>query len=389
MDPSRTRETARRMTAGRAVLLKEYPFFGCLLMRLCLSCDSCGTACTDGTRLIFDPDFADRLSDGELRFVMLHEALHCALRHCFRSKGLHPPLYNIACDIVVNSTILQMQGLKSFRIDGEEPIHTAPDGKEGHLYHAEQVYKMLLREHSAGGDGLPSGRGCDRHDLWGAISNSAALEDAWDGYLQEAGRAWGDTTGLPPQLRRLVDSLQHRSQVDWRQVLHDFLQHDRFDYSFCPPDRRFADSGFFFPAFHPDEENGSAGSLWLCIDTSASISAEELTIALWEVEDSMRQAGLTGWISYFDSEITPPEAFETAEDLRAIPPKGGGGTSFHVIFRCLQEQMSDDPPRAILIFTDGYADCPPETAALEVPVLWVLHRNGKNTMPWGQVVKIS
>lgn len=123
MNETKVKHTIKRMTEERALLIKNNPFFGHLSMGLQLACAPCQTACTDGSRLIFDPAFAEKLSDQELQFVILHEVLHCVFRHCIRGKGLHSELYNIACDIVVNSTILAMWGLDSMMIAGEEAMH--------------------------------------------------------------------------------------------------------------------------------------------------------------------------------------------------------------------------------------------------------------------------
>ena len=52
-----------------------------------------------------------------------------------------------------------------------------------------------------------------------------------------------------------------------------------------------------------------------------------------EILDAMRQAGLKGSISFFDSNITDPEPFESENDLKDLTAQSGGGTSFHIIFR--------------------------------------------------------
>lgn len=69
-------ETLKRMSAVRAELLNECPFFGRLLLHLILAATDCGTACTDMVYLAMDPDFAASLSDEEIKFVMLHEVMH-------------------------------------------------------------------------------------------------------------------------------------------------------------------------------------------------------------------------------------------------------------------------------------------------------------------------
>ena len=125
------REISRRLSESRSCLLARYPFFGHLLLRMPFGLADCETAYTDMQRIVFDPDFAMRLPPQELQFVMLHELMHCVLRHCIRAAGFQPELFNIACDIVVNSFILEAIRADTFQIDGSEVMHLAPDGTEG------------------------------------------------------------------------------------------------------------------------------------------------------------------------------------------------------------------------------------------------------------------
>lgn len=408
MDEMKVKNTVRRMTEERALLIKNNPFFGHLSMGLQLACAPCKTACTDGSRLIFDPAFAEKLSDQELQFVILHEVLHCVFRHCIRGKGLHSVLYNIACDIVVNSTILAMWGQESMMIAGEKAMHLAPDGKEGREYNAEEIYQMLIHQNhtnrisqmqTAQNNANKSSQmqtdnegfeksSFDRHDIWQGICDKAQLQDNWNRKIQSAFRQCGDSTGMPQQVRTIVQDIARRSGLNWKQLLHDFLQSDTYDYNFLPPDRRYAFSDFYLPAYNMDEEHQTADDIWVCIDTSGSVTGEELTCTMAEILDAMRQAGLKGRISFFDSNITEPEPFEFENDLKNLTAQGGGGTSFHIIFRYLKEKLYPDLPRAILIFTDGYARFPEQKAALDVPVLWLICKGGNADVPWGQVIQL-
>lgn len=418
MDEMKVKNTVRRMTEERALLIKNNPFFGHLSMGLQLACAPCKTACTDGSRLIFDPAFAEKLSDQELQFVILHEVLHCVFRHCIRGKGLHSVLYNIACDIVVNSTILAMWGQESMMIAGEKAMHLAPDGKEGREYNAEEIYQMLIHQNHTNGiyqmqtdqnnankssqmqtnqnppasmqtdnEGFEKSS-FDRHDIWQGICDKAQLQDNWNRKIQSAFRQCGDSTGMPQQVRTIVQDIARRSGLNWKQLLHDFLQSDTYDYNFLPPDCRYAFSDFYLPAYNMDEEHQTADDIWICIDTSGSVTGEELTCTMAEILDAMRQAGLKGRISFFDSNITEPEPFEFENDLKNLTAQGGGGTSFHIIFRYLKEKLYPDLPRAILIFTDGYARFPEQKAALDVPVLWLICKGGNADVPWGQVIQL-
>lgn len=442
MDKSKMAVTAKRMAQARTALLMDNPFFGYLSLRLQLACAPCGTACTDGRRLIFDPEFAEKLTtDREMQFVVLHEILHCALEHITRRGSRDRKLYNLACDIVVNSTILHMWGLTTLRVADFEPPHLAPDGIEGREYNAEEVYDMLLQNASGSipgnpGSGTPTGnsqgrpdsgnpRGnnqskpgpgnstgnsqgrpdsgnspgsssgsqLDNHDIWDAIRDESALRDAWNSNILQASRQCGQgasTEDIPPYARKIIDRLLQRTKEDWKQILHDFLQYDVYDYSFIPPDRRFSDGDFFLPAYNITEDDGSAKDLWVCIDTSGSISDKQLREVLSEVQDAMRQAGLSGSVSFFDTHITDPVPFSTEEEFREIVPTGGGGTDFHIIFQYLQEKIYPQLPRAILIFTDGYVwSWPDEADALEVPVLWLIKKGCNTDAPWGRVAELQ
>lgn len=393
MDQMKKAVTARRMAEARATLIRDYPFFGHLSMGLQLACAPCETACTDGERLIFDPEFAEKLTTGRgMEFVVLHEILHIVLGHCTRGGARDEKLFNLACDIVVNSTILQMWGLNTFLVAGAEPIHLTPKGDEGRNYSAEEVYEMLPKSSggnvgstfSAGGNGT-----LDRHDVWKGIRDTSRVQDTWTMRIRNAVRACQDMPGMSPVQRKLVEKLNSLSRTDWRQLLHDFIQHDTYDYTFLPPDRRFSDRDFFLPAFNVNEDQGSARDLWVCVDTSGSVSDEELNEAMSEVRDAMRQVSLTGAISYFDTDITEPRSFDTEDELEKIIPEGGGGTSFQVIFHYLKEHLSMDLPKAILIFSDGYV-CrwPKEEDALGVPVLWLISKGGNTDVPWGTVAEL-
>ncbi|MDO5132250.1 MAG: VWA-like domain-containing protein [Eubacteriales bacterium] len=404
MDPAKMNLILKKMTDARAILIKENPFFGHLAMGLQLACAPCGTACTDGSRLIFDPDFAAKLSGMEMQFVILHEVLHCVLNHCTRGRNLNPCIFNIAADIVVNSTILDMWDKKTVFIAGEEAMHLAPDGREGCRYTAEEIYQMLLqadnnnrnkgpgrKENGAqAGRDHPGASSFDRHDLWQGIADRTRLQQEWDGKIMRAAEACGDSClGMPRNIQKTVQALTKKAGLDWKQLLHDFIQYDLYDYTFLPPDRRYAHTGFYLPAYNPDEENGSPQDIWICVDASGSISGKELSSAMTEIQDALRQTGLKGSISFFDCGITAPVPFETEQEIKRMTPAGGGGTSFRIIFDYMRAKMSENLPKAVLIITDGYALWPAEEAAMGIPVLWLIHGTSSAKVPWGREVRID
>lgn len=404
--------TLKRMTDARAMILKENPFFGRLALGLTLATAQCDTACTDGERLIFDSKFAERLSDKEMQFVILHEIMHCVLNHCFRSKSLNNLLFNIACDIVVNSIILEMWGIDSFIVDGEEAMHLTPNKKEGRLYNAEEVYHMLLSdgssisdqksqgsktshdnsnisEASCGNDlsKLPSGQ-FDRHDIWNGIVDNERLKDVWNKKINTTAKQLGNSIECPQHIRDIMDRLKAGVSIDWKEILHSFLQFDDYDYYFNPPDSRYSASDLILPSYSINYDEFTVNSVFICIDTSGSVSDDELAGTMSEIRDALIQANLTGRISFFDSRITDPVPLEGIMDYGKLLPKGGGGTNYHSIFNYIRENMIKSLPTAVIIFTDGYADWPSEEETLGVPVLWMISKGGRTNAPFGKVCKL-
>ena len=386
MDKNELRDLTGRLITVRTRLLSTHPFFGRLLLHMKFGFAECSTAFTDMKRIVFDPEFAKALSDDELRFVMLHEVMHCALHHCTRGRTLRPFLYNVACDIVVNSLIMETLGVSEFTIDGEEAMHRVPNGKEGRLFCAEEVYDMLNKASEKELENILGAGGIDSHSIWEQIEGSFT-DDEWDQFVAEAAKRAGSSTGIPNGLKRYLKDITHTPKTNWRQLLHDFIQHDRSDYSYLVPDRRFQD-GFILPSFREDMSGECVDRLWFLVDTSGSVSETALAEAFCEIRDALEQIDeLSGELSFFDTKVSRPTPFSSVGELLRINPIGGGGTSFEAIFNAMDGFFEDELPRAILIMTDGYAAFPDEDAARGVPVLWIIIDSDVDA-PWGECIHI-
>ncbi len=386
MDKALLRQTALKISKVRAKVLCENPFFGRLLMHLPISFSDCETAYTDMEKIVFGVEFSTRLSEKETEFVLLHELMHCVLKHCTRGKGKLQLLYNIACDIVVNSVLLEAMGESEITVDGCKLMHTVPDGTEGSLYTAEEVYFMLRKEAE---DYLGTLNGTlDSHDEWSLIDNEDMFEDKWDRNLRSASSS-DKGSGIPEYIRRQVKIAFDRQKIPWRQLLSDFIKHDRSDYEFIPPDRRFQGE-FILPSFNENVYGEKVEKLWFLVDTSGSVSQEILGEALSEIASAINQVDrLCGYLSFFDTEVSEPKEFSSVRELEEITPIGGGGTSFYVIFRALGKYFEDDDrPSAVFILTDGYAPFPDEEIAMGIPVFWIII-DSKQEPPFGECIYIE
>lgn len=406
LSSEKRREYVKRILLSRMRILCNNGFYGLLLMHMDFAIDTgCETACTDGRKIYFGPSFLNNLDDDELDFIMMHEVMHCALQHCIRGKDYDQEAFNIACDIVVNSNILESNkgNIKSITLKKYgESMHVAPDGEEGRLYTAEEVYAMLPVKGKkkgasgmmgSGGNGGGNGSGnWDDHSKWGTADEDGSLKDEWSKNLLDASEAIeirdpSNKRGLIPLCADRIIKELRKPQTDWRTILNDFVQEEITDYSFTPPDRRFDESPFFLPDYNEKDE--TVKDILFMIDTSGSMSDEAITAVYSEIKGAIDQFNgyLQGWLGFFDAEVVEPKPFSSEEEFRIIRPKGGGGTRFDIIFKYVEKHL-DTLPASIIIMTDGYCNFPKEEEAMEIPVLWLLVTDDVNP-PWGKVARIK
>lgn len=387
MDQNQLRQTASRLIESRKEILSNYPFFGRLLLRLPFGFADCKTAYTDMRRIVFDPAFASRLDDEALLFVLMHEVMHCVLKHCVRGKGKLHLLYNIACDIVVNSIILEALGLETISIDGEEPMHLTPKGDEGRNYNAEEIYVMLMSKTPKEIATLYGENNLDDHGAWDDLPSDSLVSDIWDTYMKEQEKGAGIGTGIPNSIERYVREVYRTPKISWKQILNDYIKHNRYDYSFSTPDKRFSDD-ILLPSFCEDMDGAKIEKILFFVDTSGSVCGEALSEAYGEIKDAIEQLdSMSGIIHFFDTAVSEGFPFESVEDVNKIKPVGGGGTDFIKVFRFMKENYEDDPPSVIVVITDGMADFPDESDAMGIPVIWLIVDSHVDS-PWGECLHV-
>ena len=427
------RALGRRLVAARGRILAEHGFYGLLLMHMRFAVgDELDTAWVSSDTITFNPEFSDKLSASELCFVLEHEVLHAALGHLERQGARDQFLWNLACDIVVNSNIKHSNGDDpmsiTLRCGHGESYHLAPNGEEGWHYSADEVYEMLLRnkdvrkkvaieqdpgekDDGPGGanaqgtgdatsDAVAAAKACGRGSRWdwhivddgSDPATEADLHDTWAQRLASAResisvRDPSNQRGLVPACaERRLEELKGAS-ADWRLLLDEFVQEDVCDYSFTSPDRRFPDSPFVLPGF--TEADTIVRDVLFMVDTSGSVSDAALATAFGEVKSAIEQfeRRLCGWLGFFDAMPYEPARFEDVADLDSIKPKGGGGTRFEVVFEGVDRWLEAEDLSCIVILTDGYAPCPAPSVTRGVPVLWLIEGEGP-TPPWGKVARV-
>ncbi|MCF0135770.1 MAG: hypothetical protein HUJ69_05045 [Lachnospiraceae bacterium] len=406
---------------------------------------------TNGSIIYLDPDWFLKLKPESADFILAHQLMHIRLGHICRSLLYRGDRYHLAADIVANAGLGllgweqdKLPGLGTIyretfypRISGqeltaEEALRFVPFDPDKMPERTRLTYRIdsdfgwgrrddpysfgtliLSPEDGDPPDLLPlntKGKG-NRKLLYFFENNQSisgdearnaperrdvAPEDTHAGTWEHM--AVGDLEQLRQEKREHDRREEHSgetrswkrinsSQVDWRSLLNFYAREEVGDYSFTPPDRRYADSDWFLPDFN--EQTERPRKVLFMVDASGSVDEECLSLAREEICQALAQSGgkLAGLLAFFDVKVYGPMPIQTSEELTAVIPRGGGGTDFGCIFRYVKEQMQEDPPVSIVVFTDGDGHFPPETEAGETPVLW-LFTSEKAVAPWGRYVRI-
>lgn len=341
------------------------------------------TACTDGKNELYNRAFADKLSDAELRFVLLHEVYHKMYRHLTTWQHLwreNPQLANAAMDYVINIQLKDSDPDARF-------IRMPECGLVDEKYRSwdtARVYNDLKKNPPQGGKGggkgkggskeVPGSDGFDEHDWESAQEMSEAeqrdLSDLIDRAIQQ-GALQAGKTGAHVN-RDLLDLT--RPKVNWREVLRQFVKtiSSGRDYStWSRPNRRYLGSGYYMPSSISE----TMGDIVVGVDTSGSIGAKELSAFISEVqgvceETKPANVHLVYWGHQIDGvEVYPRDELSTL--AASTKPMGGGGTDVN----CLAEYVKEKglTPEAIVVLTDGYLGG--GWGTWNAPVLWGIINN--------------
>ena len=170
----------------------------------------------------------------------------------------------------------------------------------------------------------------------------------------------GDT---PDFLERYVEAAI-APKINWRSILKKYLiKESQREYSFAHPDRRFlsrrnsdgSQQVFAGPFKSP---NGNLDNIKICVDTSGSISPEDIGTALAQVKDLLKQYKATAELVYWDTRVRAVYPFKDVKELLDKKPMGGGGTDANCIFDYFlnnddYKKRRKQQPSLILVFTDG------------------------------------
>lgn len=416
--------TQLRIDRARWWALSNQPFYGALAMNLPDVMDqSIQTAHTNGREITWNPAFVDKLTDEELRFVLLHETLHCAHQHMWRlpfdKRG------NEAGDHEINLTLKTIAGVKMPDDGLADPQYAdmacedilgrlpkpQPEPDDGGGTDDESEDQDDESGSSSGGSdgGSDSGSGDDQSqqggddgtagdscgsftappddstgDAQAEAQASQELRDAWEGRVMQAAQAQqalgvGD---VPADLQRILDKIRHQS-VDWRREMSDFVKDamsQRNDWSRSA--RRHAWQSVIYPRKRTDD----VGTVIFARDTSGSI--DDTTCAAYTslISDCVSEMGCRGLVVDCDTKIQAEYEVNGWEEC-PLTAKGGGGTRFQPVFDKADEMVAAGEQVAGVVYLTDLASYDLDTIMSEIPTLWLA--TVEREVPFGRTVLVE
>jgi predicted metal-dependent peptidase len=266
-----------------------------------------------------NPSFCDQLSDKQLTFVLAHEIMHLLLFHFGRRMNRKPFRWNRAADRAINFGLVQI-GLEM------PPMGLLPTDPAHNEYTTEELYEV--EEEQPGDDGQAS-----LGKMPGATGGCGVLppqggdgdgdDDGAEGEAPEDGAAFPSTAESARTWRQLAHSAEQNarsagdcsgdllarvlrvppSKVAWTAVLRNacaraIAERGNDDVSWQRRNRRSFAGDFILPGGIT-----SKALVAVAVDTSGSVSDEDLEQALSEVEAISRATGVAIFLVTHDAEV--------------------------------------------------------------------------------------
>ena len=393
-----------KITKARASLVLTAPFFASLALRMNLVADAtCDTMWVDGHAMGYNPAFIAPLPLEQVKGLICHEVMHIACHHNTRRGERDFQNWNIACDYAIDPIVKNAGFVQPW--ESINPTY--------HNWEAEKIFKDLLQRRQdnnrEGGKDGAAGQDSPAQDnknnnaqtdkqpkcSFGEVRDypgknggkaSAAekrqAEQEQKIAVKQAAQIAKAQGTLPQSLERLINEITE-PKIPWREVLARFLTEPaRNDYSWQMPNRRFIHQGLYLPEL----KNPELGLIALLVDTSGSISQQDLNQFAAEMHSLLAAYKTELMVIYVDAAVQGVEFIASDNTDMNLELKGGGGTDYRPGFDWLHEQ--GHMPTAAVYLTDGYCNSFPHEP--DFPTLWVLtQKSDYFKPPFGEMLVIN
>ena len=352
-------------------LLRKLPFYGDIVLKLGFhEKKEIPTACTDGKNIYYNPLFFEKLTEGQRNYILMHEIFHVILMHPYRGNGKNPRVWNTACDMVVNYMCDKMESY--FKLLVKIPYERPDEGIFSYIMDTEiveNIYSRLLKEYEKNNGASKLIINSYRSVIEGRYKYNIDVEidiDASDDLIftlneddevfmkeiikEAALKAQGGDGSyfVPEQVYELTES----KTIKWQKLLKDMLQTDvSDDVSYTTPERKYIHMDLILPGHGPTDDK--LEEIWAFVDSSGSISKDELSQFLTQLHRIVKEFGCITNICYWDTEVTDTYLkIKTEKDILKCTPKHSGGTDINCVYEWIRDNKVK--PDVMLILTDGY-----------------------------------
>lgn len=387
---------SERITKAKIWLLTKRPWFGQLSCYLnMIENKLVSTAGVDlRGNLYYNPEWCDKLSDRQLRGLLCHEVLHLALQHIPRCGGRKPLQWNIAADLKVNMEIMADNNMElppnaiqpghhsdTYRYDGGKITDVAEKSAEN----CYQIIRKSMKKPpttdmdlilSNSGDPDADQKLEDKGIKPIKASQTASLGRDWQSRVYSASQmAKGD---MPAGVARELFKLEH-SELPWQSIIKQRLRKLAVKHSWKKPSKRY------FPWYFPGRTKNKGVKLVAVIDTSGSMSKEQITKALSELYGLMRAFNfLELFVLDCDAKAYEGKKVQIHE-LSKLLLQGGGGTDFRPAFKWVKKEFNDDID-SLIFFTDLFGDFPKTIPPYET--FWATDTKD-HKVPFGRLLRLE
>jgi len=369
-------EVERKVGKAKALLILDHPFFGTAVSKRPIQyTNAVPTAGMSATgQMVLNPAFIEPLTVKNIMFLMAHEAMHYMLAHALRRKHRDHRAWNVACDKVINDTLIDAN-VGEF-IEGGVTLHDARN------YASEELYDENDDDMGSGGIGQDVGDPTDENGKPLDESQVHQLEAQAKIDAIQSAKAAKASGKLPASIERMVDEMVNVT-TPWHEKLERYMTSKVKDgYSWNRPNRRFIGQGTYLPG---TDYVARMGELVIAVDTSGSLNNKELgyfNSHINRILDTCMPEKVT--VLYCDWAIGGTTEY-TPDDLPIkLEPVGGGGTSFKPVFKWIEDYANE--VECLIYFTDGWGD-QNEIETPAVDTVWLT--TDKDEFPFGEIIKFD
>lgn len=376
-------------------------------------------AVTKNGLLLWGPAFVSKVTVDVLAYGLMHEVLHVLLKHFERAAAIgavsaedsqRANLCEDACIneelaktwpipdwFVVPATLGQAPGLifeERYRLLRQEDEKQGKGGGEGEGGEGKGKSGQPQRGVGSGSCGSCSGNAAAGEKGEDSDARSEAEMDRFRRETAQEVREYSakNPGKVPASIDRWAGEMLAPPRVDWRAQLARAVraavayQSGAVDFSWNKPSRRQAGVGFgvgrpLVPSFRTPVPRVA-----VVVDTSGSMGAEELKIALSEVQGVLRSVGASVDFVECDAAV---QGIKTIGSIAQVKLKGGGGTSMTPAFEALEKLRTR--PEVVIVCTDGFiGDGYPAIEPSWCRTVWtIIGENTERCCPWGDTVFVA